>query len=130
MDIDSEVIKKNICFVLPTYNEEGNIENTIENILVEEKKQNKYVFTVLVVDDNSTDHTQPIVRRIIESKDNINLVTGEKKGLGDAYKRGFLHAVEILEADIIFQMDSVWLIRFAFSFPLIKSICDNQTTPF
>ena len=106
MDIDSEVIKKNICFVLPTYNEEGNIENTIENILVEEKKQNKYVFTVLVVDDNSTDHTQPIVRRIIESKDNIHLVTGEKKGLGDAYKRGFLHAVEILEADIIFQMDS------------------------
>ena len=106
MDIDSEVIKKNICFVLPTYNEEGNIENTIEQILVEEKKQNKYVFSILVVDDNSTDQTQPIVRRIIESKDNIYLVTGEKKGLGDAYKRGFLHAVEILEADIIFQMDS------------------------
>ena len=82
MDIDSEVIKKNICFVLPTYNEEGNIENTIEQILVEEKKQNKYVFSILVVDDNSTDQTQPIVRRIIESKDNIHLVTGEKKGLG------------------------------------------------
>ena len=42
----------------------------------------------------------------MDSKENIHLITGEKKGLGDAYKRGFLHAVEILEADIIFQMDS------------------------
>jgi len=106
MDIDSKVIKKNICFVLPTYNEEGNIENTIGQILIEEKKQNQYVFSVLVVDDNSTDQTQAIVKRIIDSKDNIHLLTGEKKGLGDAYKRGFLHAVDILKADVIFQMDS------------------------
>jgi dolichol-phosphate mannosyltransferase len=106
MDIDSKVIKKNVCFVLPTYNEEGNIENIIEQILIEEKKQNQYVFSVLVVDDNSADQTQAIVKRIIDSKDNIHLLTGEKKGLGDAYKRGFLHAVDILKADIIFQMDS------------------------
>ena len=106
MDIDSKVIKKNICFVLPTYNEEGNIENTIGQILIEEKKQNQYVFSVLVVDDNSADQTQAIVKRIIDSKDNIHLLTGEKKGLGDAYKRGFLHAVDILKADVIFQMDS------------------------
>ncbi len=106
MDIDSKVIKKNVCFVLPTYNEEGNIENIIGQILIEEKKQNRYVFSVLVVDDNSADQTQAIVKRIIDSKDNIHLLTGEKKGLGDAYKRGFLHAVDILKADIIFQMDS------------------------
>ena len=106
MDIDSAAIKKNICFVLPTYNEEGNIEDTIQKILFEETKQNLYLFSILVVDDNSSDLTQRIVRRIMDSKENIHLITGEKKGLGDAYKRGFLHAVEILEADIIFQMDS------------------------
>ena len=106
MDIDSKVIKKNVCFVLPTYNEEGNIENIIGQILIEEKKQNQYVFSVLVVDDNSADQTQAIVKRIIDSKDNIHLLTGEKKGLGDAYKRGFLYAVDVLKADIIFQMDS------------------------
>ena len=93
MDIDSAAIKKNICFVLPTYNEEGNIEDTIQKILFEETKQNLYLFSILVVDDNSSDLTQGIVRRIMDSKENIHLITGEKKGLGDAYKRGFFFFV-------------------------------------
>ncbi len=96
----------NICFVLPTYNEEGNIENIIAQIKAEEKKQNIYNFSILVVDDNSTDQTQAIVKKVIDSSENIYLITGQKKGLGDAYKRGFLFALDTLEAVVIFQMDS------------------------
>ena len=106
MDLNKIANQQNICFVLPTYNEEGTIESIIEQIKAEEKKQNTYKFSILVVDDNSTDQTQAIVRKVIDSSENIYLITGQKKGLGDAYKRGFLFALDTLEAVVIFQMDS------------------------
>ena len=106
MDIDSINTNFKICFVLPTYNEEENIENIIQQILKEEKNQSKHTFSILVVDDNSTDETQTIVQRYISLNSKIHLVTGQKKGLGDAYKRGFNYALNDLQADLIFQMDS------------------------
>ena len=106
MDIDSNNTNYKICFVLPTYNEEENIESIIQQILEEEKNLNQHAFLILVVDDNSTDETQAIVQRYISTNPNIRLVTGEKKGLGDAYKRGFKFAINNLDADLIFQMDS------------------------
>ena len=106
MDIDSININFKICFVLPTYNEEENIENIIQQILKEEKNQSKHTFSILVVDDNSTDETQTIVQRYISLNSKVHLVTGQKKGLGDAYKRGFKFALNDLKADLIFQMDS------------------------
>ena len=106
MDINRLANQQNICFVLPTYNEEGTIERIIAQIKAEETKQNIYSFSILVVDDNSIDKTQDIVKRVIDSTENIYLITGQKKGLGDAYKRGFLFALETLEAGVIFQMDS------------------------
>jgi len=106
VDIDSINTNFKICFVLPTYNEEENIENIIQQILKEEKNQSKHTFSILVVDDNSTDETQAIVQRYISLNSKIHLVTGQKKGLGDAYKRGFKFALNDLKADVIFQMDS------------------------
>ena len=106
MDIDSINTNFKICFVLPTYNEEENIENIIQEILKEEKNQSKHTFSILVVDDNSTDQTQTIVQRYISLNSKVHLVTGQKKGLGDAYKRGFNYALNDLQADLIFQMDS------------------------
>ncbi len=106
MDIDSINTNFKICFVLPTYNEEENIENIIQQILKEEENQSKHTFSILVVDDNSTDETQAIVQRYISLNSKIHLVTGQKKGLGDAYKRGFKFALNDLKADVIFQMDS------------------------
>ena len=106
MDIDSINTNFKICFVLPTYNEEENIGNIIQQILKEEKSQSKHTFTILVVDDNSTDETQAFVQRYISLNSKVHLVTGQKKGLGDAYKRGFKYALNDLKADLIFQMDS------------------------
>ena len=106
MDIDSKTVNQKICFVLPTYNEEENIENIIELIIQESHNQSKSVFSILVVDDNSSDQTQDIVKRVIDSANNVYLISGQKKGLGDAYKRGFVFAIDSLEADVIFQMDA------------------------
>jgi len=106
VDIDSLNTNFKICFVLPTYNEEENIENIIKQILEQEVHQNSHTFSILVVDDNSSDDTQSIVKRLISINQNIHLISGQKKGLGDAYKRGFAFALDDLNADLIFQMDS------------------------
>jgi len=106
VDIDSLNNKLKICFVLPTYNEEENIENIIKQILEEERNQSTDTFSILVVDDNSSDETQDIVKGLISLNQKIHLITGPKKGLGDAYKRGFEFAIDELNADLIFQMDS------------------------
>ena len=106
MDISSTKTEQRACFVLPTFNEEGNIENVIKKIFESEDEQSSYDFSILVVDDNSLDDTQSIVKRLIKSNNKIHLITGEKKGLGEAYKRGFKYAIDELNTDLIFQMDS------------------------
>ncbi len=106
MDISSSKTEQRACFVLPTFNEEGNIEDVIKKIFETEDRQSSYDFSILVVDDNSFDDTQSIVKRLIKSNNKIHLITGEKKGLGEAYKRGFKYAVNELNTDLIFQMDS------------------------
>ena len=79
MDIDSKTVNQKICFVLPTYNEEENIENIIELIIQESHNQSKSVFSILVVDDNSSDQTQDIVERVIDS---ANIYKGHYHILG------------------------------------------------
>tara|TARA_B100000676_G_C18055795_1_gene834324 strand:- start:835 stop:1962 length:1128 start_codon:yes stop_codon:yes gene_type:complete len=106
VDISSTKTEQRACFVLPTFNEEGNIENVIKKIFESEDEQSSYDFSILVVDDNSLDDTQSIVKRLIKSNNKIHLITGEKKGLGEAYKRGFKYAIDELNTDLIFQMDS------------------------
>ncbi|RZO96146.1 MAG: glycosyltransferase [Gammaproteobacteria bacterium] len=106
MDLNSNVSDMQVCFVLPTYNEEGNIKEIIQDILAVEVDLEGPVFSILVVDDNSKDRTQEIVRGIILDNNSVSLLTGAKQGLGDAYKRGITFALDNLNPDIIFQMDS------------------------
>jgi len=105
MDITSKETKKCICVVLPTFNEEANIEQCLESVFLhQEPKQN--LMKVLVVDDNSSDNTQKIVAELKDRFSELHMITGEKKGLGDAYKRGFNYSLDHLNPDVIFQMDA------------------------
>lgn len=100
------IIKAQVCFVLPTFNEADNICNIIEAIFEQQVNVPDYQFKILVVDDNSPDGTQQIVNQLIEKYDSLYLIAGEKNGLGNAYKRGFAFALKTLNPDFIFQMDS------------------------
>jgi len=93
------------CVLLPTYNEAENIEKTIFRIL---KLENitTHKIEILVIDDNSTDQTQEIVSKLIQIYKNIHMISGKKIGLGDAYKRGFNHAIKTFSPDLMIQMDS------------------------
>jgi dolichol-phosphate mannosyltransferase len=61
---------------------------------------------VVVVDDNSPDGTAVVIREFMRTMPNLHLLTGEKKGLGEAYKRGMAYALKELHADLIFEMDA------------------------
>ena len=97
---------QNICVVLPTYNESGNIHSTLEKIFLNQIMLHGYKLNVLVVDDNSPDNTAELVKGLMPNYSGLNLISGEKKGLGDAYKRGIDYALNNLKADLIIQMDA------------------------
>lgn len=93
------------CIILPTYNEKENIGTLLETLLGISEKINDFDMNILIVDDNSPDGTQEIVRNFLRDK-RINMITGDKKGLGAAYIRGFRYAINELKADVLFEMDA------------------------
>lgn len=97
----------NVVVVLPTYNERENIGPLLEAILSHRERLGGVNLSVLVVDDLSPDGTGDVVRAYSAGSAHVHLLSGDKKrGLGTAYKRGLLHAMRDLKADIVFQMDA------------------------
>lgn len=95
--------------VLPTYNEKGNIVRLINEITKELdsiEQSSDFRMSLLVVDDNSPDGTGEIVKAIAQENKRVHLLTGQKKGLGRAYMRGFRYAIDYLQANAVMEMDA------------------------
>lgn len=96
-----------IVIVMPSYNEAENMPRMIEELFEKEFSQIKGAeMHLLVVDDNSPDGTGRLVQEREGKYENLHLLTGEKKGLGWAYIRGFKYAMEKLSADAVMEMDA------------------------
>ncbi len=96
-----------VCFVIPTYNEAGNIQPLLARLM-----ELDAAWQVLIVDDASPDGTAELVQCFradpahAADAARIHLSTGVKRGLGAAYKRGMAFAMHQLHADIVVQMDA------------------------
>jgi dolichol-phosphate mannosyltransferase len=88
--------------IIPTYNERENIEDIIRKVC-----QLQPAFHILVVDDNSPDGTQQIVKGLQQEfpRSLHILERKEKNGLGTAYIDGFRWCLKH-EYDYIFEMDA------------------------
>lgn len=89
--------------VIPTYNERENIEALLTQIF-----EQKPDIHILVVDDNSPDHTADLVEEFsrIHSPEQVHLLKRPgKTGLGTAYIEGFRWALA-QGFDYIIQMDA------------------------
>jgi dolichol-phosphate mannosyltransferase len=87
--------------VIPTYNERGNIERLLPELLGVDP-----ALEVLVVDDQSPDGTADAVEALGRKLGRIHVLRrGPKQGIGPAYRAGFKRALE-LEAEYIVQMDA------------------------
>jgi dolichol-phosphate mannosyltransferase len=91
--------------IIPTFNERGNIGRLIDQLQAVFRSL-KHEMLILVVDDNSPDGTADVVREHQEHSLNVNILEGPKRGLGAAYIRGMRHALDILHADAVFEMDA------------------------
>ena len=94
------------CVVLPTYNEAENIESITKAIFAMQSSTPTHQLYVIVVDDNSPDGTQEVVKQQMQQYPNLRLITGNKVGLGDAYKRGISFAIKSFNPDLLLQMDA------------------------
>lgn len=88
--------------IIPTYNEIENIETIVRTVFSLHK-----AFDVLIVDDNSPDHTADKVLALqAEFKDRLHLEKRAKKsGLGTAYVHGFQWALA-RHYQYVFEMDA------------------------
>jgi len=96
-----------IVIIIPTYNERPNVEKMIP-LLEEEifpKIKNHHLF-ILIVDDKSPDGTADLVGEFTKKWNNIELLTGEKNGLGAAYVRGMKYAMDKMDAHAVMEFDS------------------------
>jgi dolichol-phosphate mannosyltransferase len=94
------------CIVMPTYNEAKNLPLILPRIFAQQQSIPTHELHVLVVDDDSPDGTQAEVREEMKRWPKLHLITGVKRGLGDAYQRGMEHALSTLRPDLLFEMDA------------------------
>ena len=96
-----------IVIIIPTYNEKANIRKMIP--LLEEQifpKLKTHSMHILVVDDTSPDGTADEVKKLMKDFKNVELLSGEKNGLGHAYIRGMKHAMAAMRADAVMEFDA------------------------
>jgi len=98
-----------VIIVIPTYNESQTIAQTIIEL---EKVFNsidavQYEMHILIYDSNSPDHTAQIVEQSQQQYKNLHLaMEKQKSGLGSAYAKAITHAINKLNADIVFEFDA------------------------
>lgn len=97
---------KKAVIILPTYNEADNVAILIPQIFDEQKNSSNWELEILIVDDNSPDKTAQRVADMQKKFKKLHIISGEKAGLGKAYVRGFRHALDHLNPDVIFEMDA------------------------
>jgi len=89
-----------ISIVLPTFNERGNIEPLLQQLL---HLENHYQIEILVVDDDSTDGTAELIRKLCRNEPRLHLIRRvDRSGLASAIKEGLLNA----SGNIAVVMDS------------------------
>ena len=92
-----------VSVVIPTYNEEKDIEECIRTLLMQSYKN----IEIIIVDDGSTDKTKEIVGKFKK----VKLIQGEHKGPGFSRNLGAKHAkgkiLIFVDADMYFDKDYV-----------------------
>ena len=102
--MNRELRKARVCFVIPTYNEALNITSLLTRLT---QLYGDEDVAFLVVDDESPDGTAQLVREFAAGEDGrVHLLSGKRRGLGDAYVRGITHAMDTLGASVVVQMDA------------------------
>lgn len=92
--------------VIPTYDEKENIAEIIKEVLAQEDGADEFDLQVLISDGHSQDGTLEIVREKEKANPRVHLLDVQERGIGIGLYRGFKHAIDVLGADILIEMDA------------------------
>jgi dolichyl-phosphate beta-glucosyltransferase len=106
---------KKLSVIIPAYNEEKRIEKTLLEVDAFLEKQ-AYDYEIIVVDNNSTDKTSEVVKRLESTTvQNAKVILETTKGKGAAVRRGMLESqgdyTVFMDADNatpISEIDKFW----------------------
>ncbi|MCL4534400.1 MAG: glycosyltransferase family 2 protein [Bacteroidetes bacterium] len=90
-----------IGIVIPAYNEERRLPDTLSQVAGYLGKQ-QYSWSIIVVDDGSTDHTAEVVEAFVRQHPNVRLVRNPHCGKAYAVRTGMLAS----EAKYVFLCDA------------------------
>ncbi len=99
-----------VSFVIPAYNEEKTIKETIQSIFQSDYKN---IVQVIVVNDGSTDNTRKIVEGLLKTYPKLKLINN-KKNLGNAARSQNV-GLRYVKADVVAVVD-------ADSYPIKSSV--------
>jgi dolichol-phosphate mannosyltransferase len=92
--------------VTPTYDEKESIADLIAAVLAEQKHVPEYDLHILVADGHSQDGTLEIVGGLAETSPKTHLLDVEERGIGVGLYRGFRHAIDCLDAEVLMEIDA------------------------
>ena len=86
-------MERNVLIIIPAYNEEGNIERVVSNLI-----QNYPQYDYVVVNDGSKDSTADICKRngynLLDQPINLGLAGAVQTGMKYAYENGYKAAIQ------------------------------------
>jgi len=90
--------KCSISVLVPAYNEEGTIENTIKAIFSSEYP----IKELIVLNDGSRDNTGNIVKKLLKKYPKLRLIDKENSGKGDSLNQG----IKISKGELVAVVDA------------------------
>ncbi len=120
------MVKIKISVVVPVYNEEDSIENTIRKIK-EVMKENNYEYEIIVINDGSDDSSQKILEKIRD----IRLINNSNNsGYGASLKEGIENSkydyILITDADSTYPIKDIpELIKYSDNFDMVVGARTN-----
>lgn len=103
-----------VSVVIPAYNTEKYIEETIWAVLTQSVKN----IEIIVVDDGSLDNTATLISAICDKDERLVLIKQKNQGVSSARNKGFYHSkgryISYLDADDVWDKDNLklWLEKF------------------
>ncbi len=92
--------------VTPTYDEKETIADLIAAVLSEQEHVPTFELHVLVADSHSQDGTLDIVSALAAADPRVHLLDVQERGIGIGLFNGFQHAIDVLGADVLIEMDA------------------------
>lgn len=109
---------KDLAIIIPAYNEEKRIRNTLETyseFFEKVRLKEKVDYSLIVVINKSTDGTEEIVKKFVKKNKRIRYVHLPRKGKGYAVTEGFKMALEedykligFVDADMATSPEEYW----------------------